>query len=158
MKRWAQLLVIAACARPPPEPPGQAGGLELHRVTLEAWRGAQRTVRGTAPQIRYDRGAFVATGVDAELQDGARIHTQDIRGDADGNAGELRSGTVLRTLDGCTITGGLARYTRTQITVDAPFHLEGCGAVVDAKAVRYDVAQHRAVFEGPVTTHVEAQR
>jgi hypothetical protein len=158
VNRWVPLLVIAACARPPSEPPEQPGGLVLRQVTLEAWRGARQTLRGTAPALRYERGTFAATGVDAELQDGAHIHTQDIHGDADGIAGQLERGTVLRTADGCTITGGVARYDRRQIRIEPPFHLDGCGAVVDAKAVTYDVLQHRAQFEGPVTTRVEAQR
>jgi hypothetical protein len=131
-------------------------GLELHGVTIEAWRGDRQTLRGTTPVVRLNPGDFVATNVEATLQGGAQVRTQRIDGDADGTHGQLHGGTELRTSDGCVITGGVARYDRQSVHIDPPFHLDGCGAIVDAKAVRYDLVNHRADFEGPVTTRIEA--
>jgi hypothetical protein len=151
-------LLLLACARAAPEAQAPQGGLELHGVTVEAWRGAHQTLKGTSPRVRFDQGDVVANDVEASLQGGAHVQTQSLSGDADGTHGELRGGTQLRTADGCVITGGIAHYDRQSVRVEPPFHLDGCGAIVDAKAVRYDLKSHRADFEGPVTTRLEAQK
>jgi hypothetical protein len=156
--RPAVVVLLAACARAAPEAQAPAGGLELRGVTIEAWRGDHQTLRGTTPLARYNQGDFVAKDVEATLQGGAQVRTQRINGDADGTHGQLQGGTELRTSDGCFITGGIAVYDRQSVRIEPPFHLDGCGAVVDAKAVRYDLVHHRADFEGPVTTHIEATR
>lgn len=155
---YVTFTLALACARPP-APAEQPGGLRLRGVKIEAWRGAKKTLSGTAPRVSLQRNTFEADDAALALESGARVEAPVLQGDDEGTRATAPKGGTTRTADGCVAaTKSPARYDGQTVQVDGALSVDGCGVALTAQGMRYEVQERKADLDGPVETHVEARR
>jgi len=115
MRRLGAVLLLLACARPPPSKNEARSDLKLTHARVRSWNQTGLELDARAPELLVSRANKSLDARDADVKlshAGAEVKTPALSGDLDGSHFVATAGAALSTASGLTGTAPEAEYHR----------------------------------------------